>query len=250
MRWRAAARGAAKSRARNGSRAIAAANISGAEHLEAIYEVDQSPIGKTSRSTPATYIKVFDEIREALRAAAGLARARLHREPLFLQHRRRPLRNLQRPGRDQAGDEFPAEQLRAVRRLRRATLQRRRRSRCSTTSNSIGDVMEMTIEQAAEFFAAQPEDRAPARAARATPASATSSSASRARPERRRSAAAQARDETDARSQPRDERAPAQNARRRNRRSICSRSRPSACTWPTWNCCSTSSTAWSMTGTP
>src|SRR5205085_4459659 len=37
--------------------------ISGADALEAVYEVDQSPIGKTSRSTPATYIKVFDEIR-------------------------------------------------------------------------------------------------------------------------------------------------------------------------------------------
>jgi excinuclease ABC subunit A len=34
--------------------------VSGTEEIEAIYEVDQSPIGKTSRSTPGTYIKVFD----------------------------------------------------------------------------------------------------------------------------------------------------------------------------------------------
>src|SRR5205085_1523893 len=38
--------------------------ISGADAFETVYEVDQSPIGKTSRSTPATYIKVFDEIRK------------------------------------------------------------------------------------------------------------------------------------------------------------------------------------------
>src|SRR5947207_5694461 len=38
--------------------------IAGAELFETVYEVDQSPIGKTSRSTPATYIKVFDEIRK------------------------------------------------------------------------------------------------------------------------------------------------------------------------------------------
>src|SRR5258708_19799494 len=37
--------------------------VSGAQEIEAIYEVDQSPIGKTSRSTPGTYVKVFDEIR-------------------------------------------------------------------------------------------------------------------------------------------------------------------------------------------
>ncbi|HEY6071502.1 MAG TPA: excinuclease ABC subunit A, partial [Chthoniobacterales bacterium] len=37
--------------------------VSGTEEIEAVYEVDQSPIGKTSRSTPGTYIKVFDEMR-------------------------------------------------------------------------------------------------------------------------------------------------------------------------------------------
>jgi excinuclease ABC subunit A len=39
-------------------------SISGVDELAAVYEVDQSPIGKTSRSTPATYVKVFDEIRK------------------------------------------------------------------------------------------------------------------------------------------------------------------------------------------
>ncbi|WP_372368977.1 excinuclease ABC subunit UvrA [Candidatus Uabimicrobium sp. HlEnr_7] len=37
--------------------------IEGIEHIDKVIEVDQSPIGRTPRSNPATYTKVFDEIR-------------------------------------------------------------------------------------------------------------------------------------------------------------------------------------------
>ncbi len=37
--------------------------ISGIEHIDKVIEVDQSPIGRTPRSNPATYTKLFDEIR-------------------------------------------------------------------------------------------------------------------------------------------------------------------------------------------
>lgn len=37
--------------------------IEGVEHLDKIIAIDQSPIGRTPRSNPATYVKVFDEIR-------------------------------------------------------------------------------------------------------------------------------------------------------------------------------------------
>lgn len=38
--------------------------IEGVEHLDKVISIDQSPIGRTPRSNPATYIKVFDEIRK------------------------------------------------------------------------------------------------------------------------------------------------------------------------------------------
>jgi excinuclease ABC subunit A len=37
--------------------------IDGLEHLDKVIAIDQSPIGRTPRSNPVTYIKVFDEIR-------------------------------------------------------------------------------------------------------------------------------------------------------------------------------------------
>ncbi len=38
-------------------------HITGLEHLDKVVAIDQKPIGRTPRSNPATYIKVFDEIR-------------------------------------------------------------------------------------------------------------------------------------------------------------------------------------------
>jgi len=49
--------------------------VQGAEHITHVTEVDQSPIGKTSRSTVITYLGLMDRLRE-LFASTNLAKAR------------------------------------------------------------------------------------------------------------------------------------------------------------------------------
>lgn len=38
--------------------------VEGLEHIDKVIQIDQAPIGRSSRSNPATYTKVFDEIRK------------------------------------------------------------------------------------------------------------------------------------------------------------------------------------------
>ncbi|MBV8342626.1 MAG: ATP-binding cassette domain-containing protein, partial [Gammaproteobacteria bacterium] len=72
--------GAANRRGGNGARRGAqaqptgCASVTGIEHLDRVLEVDQTPIGKTPRSCPATYIGFWDEIR---RIYAGTTEARI-----------------------------------------------------------------------------------------------------------------------------------------------------------------------------
>lgn len=40
------------------------AELNGLEHLDKVIDIDQQPIGRTPRSNPATYVKLFDLIRE------------------------------------------------------------------------------------------------------------------------------------------------------------------------------------------
>ncbi|PCE27629.1 excinuclease ABC subunit A [Paraburkholderia acidicola] len=57
-------------------------NLSGAEYLSDVVFVDQSPIGKTARSNPASYVGAFDEIRK-LFTKAPLAQQRGYGAGMF-----------------------------------------------------------------------------------------------------------------------------------------------------------------------
>ncbi|WP_378211376.1 excinuclease ABC subunit UvrA [Anoxybacteroides rupiense] len=56
--------------------------LKGIEHLDKVIDIDQSPIGRTPRSNPATYTGVFDDIREVF-AATNEAKVRGYQKGRF-----------------------------------------------------------------------------------------------------------------------------------------------------------------------
>ncbi|MPZ63738.1 MAG: excinuclease ABC subunit UvrA [Propionibacteriales bacterium] len=129
--------------------------ISGADHVDKVIHVDQSPIGRTPRSNPATYTGVFDQIRK-LFAQTPEAKVRGYLPGRFSFN--------VKGGRCEAcsGDGtikiemnflpdvyVPCEVCHGAR-YNRETLEVRYKGK------TISEVLEMPIEEAVEFFAAIP----------------------------------------------------------------------------------------------
>ena len=151
---------AAAARQLNGARIIAGAHdkVTGLEHCDKVIEIDQSPIGRTPRSNPATYTGAFTQIRDWF---AGLpeSQARGYKPGRFSFN--------VKGGRCEAcqGDGLIKIEMHFLpdvyvtceechgKRYNRETLEVRFKGL------SIADVLDMTIEDAEEFFKAVPPIR-------------------------------------------------------------------------------------------
>ena len=130
--------------------------IRGLEQLDKIISVDQSPIGRTPRSNPATYIGLFDQIRD-LFSKTQEARARGYKPGRFSFNVKGGRCEVCR-GDGQIKIEMhflpdvyvPCEQCHG-KRYNRETLDIRFKGK------TIADVLDMSIEEAVEFFAHIPK---------------------------------------------------------------------------------------------
>ena len=152
--------------------------ISGLDQIDKIINIDQSPIGRTPRSNPATYIGLFDHIRE-LFSRTQEARARGYKPGRFSFNVKGGRCEVCR-GDGQIKIEMhflpdvyvPCEQCHG-KRYNRETLEVRFKGR------TIADVLDMTVEEAVDVLRAHPQDQAPRCRRSTTWGSTTSGSASR-----------------------------------------------------------------------
>ena len=140
---------------RSKERALEHDGIDGTEQLDKIIAIDQTPIGRTPRSNPATYTGVFDLIREVF-AATPDARAHGYKSGRFSFNTK--------GGRCEAcgGDGIVRIEMHFLpdvyvpcdvckgRRYNRETLEVRYKGK------NISEVLDMTCEEALEFFAPLP----------------------------------------------------------------------------------------------
>jgi excinuclease ABC subunit A len=134
----------------------------GTEHLDKVIDIDQRPIGRTPRSNPVTYIKVFDDIR-AFFAELPLSKTRGYDQGRFsFNVKGGRCESCQGDGVRQIEMHFladvfvPCEACRG-RRFNAATLE------VQYKGKSIADVLELTVREATELFAAHPRIVGPLR---------------------------------------------------------------------------------------
>ena len=130
-------------------------SISGLEHLDKMVDIDQSPIGRTPRSNPATYTGVFTPVREMF-AQTQEARARGYKPGRFsFNVKGGRCEMCQGDGLIKVEMHFlpdmyvPCDTCEG-KRYNRETLE------IHYKGKSIAEVLEMTVEDATEFFSAIP----------------------------------------------------------------------------------------------
>ncbi len=130
--------------------------IKGVEHLDKIINIDQSPIGRTPRSNPATYTGVFSDIRE-LFASTSEAKLRGYRDGRFsFNVKGGRCESCSGDGMVKIEMHFlpdiyvPCEVCKA-KRYNAETLE------VTWHGKSIADVLSMTVEEALNFFEAIPQ---------------------------------------------------------------------------------------------
>jgi excinuclease ABC subunit A len=130
-------------------------SLRGASQIDKVVEIDQSPIGRSPRSNPATYTGIFDEIRKVF-ATSREARARGYRASRFsFNNKGGRCEECQGQGQKRIEMNFLPDiyvtcPVCEGKRFNRQTLEIRYRGR------SIADVLELVVDEAAEFFENHP----------------------------------------------------------------------------------------------